>query len=165
MIISDIIRSQFHATLAMLKQAITRCPDGLWNDPQDRNKFWRVAYHALFYTHLYLSSSDVEFKPWAMHHEDYQFLGPKPWPPHDLPTIGTPYTREDLLAYVDVCWQFIDTQLPLIDFEGSSGFSWQPYNKLELQIYNIRHLQQHTGELMERLGSCAQIEVDWIGSA
>ncbi|MEW6285814.1 MAG: hypothetical protein AB1509_06275 [Chloroflexota bacterium] len=24
-------------------------------------------------------------------------------------------------------------------------------NKLELQIYNIRHIQQHTGELYERL--------------
>ena len=35
--------------------------------------------------------------------------------------------------------------------------------KLELQIYNLRHLQQHTGELMERLGSRAGIDVDWVG--
>jgi hypothetical protein len=163
--IPDIICSQYHASLAMLKQAINCCPDYLWNDQQDRNKFWHLAYHVLFYTHLYLSSSDEEFKPWAMHRDDYQFLGPKPWPPHDLPKIGTPYTREDILTYLSVCWQFVDTQLPLIDFESPSGFSWQPYNKLELQIYNIRHLQQHTGELMERLGSRAQIEVNWIGSA
>ena len=163
--IMDIYRSQYHATLTMLKQAITRCPPGLWDDPEDHNKFWQLAYHALFYTHLYLSTSDEEFKPWVMHREDYQFMGPKPWPPHDLPKIGDPYSPGDLLAYLDVCWQFVDTQVPALDFDAPSGFSWQPFNKLELQIYNIRHLQQHVGELMERLGSRVKIDVNWIGSA
>jgi hypothetical protein len=50
-----------------------------------------------------------------------------------------------------------------LDPEAESGFYWLPMNKLELQIYNIRHLQQHTGELMERLGSRAGVEVDWVG--
>jgi hypothetical protein len=162
--IPDIIRSQYHATLAMLKQTITRCPDELWNGAQDRNKFWHVAYHAMFYTHLYLSVREVEFKPWVNHRADAQFMGPKPWPPHDLPEIGEPYTREDLNAYIDYCWQFVDSQVPALDMESSSGFDWLPMNKLELQIYNIRHLQQHTGELMERLGNRAGIDVDWRGS-
>jgi hypothetical protein len=137
----------------------------MWNSLQDRNKFRHLAYHALFYTHLYLSSSDGDFKPWVRHREDYQFMGPKPWPPHDIPKIGAPYSPEELLAYVDVCWQFVDSQLQGLVLDSPSGFSWQPYNKLELQIYNIRHLQQHTGELMERLGARAQIDVIWIGSA
>jgi len=47
--------------------------------------------------------------------------------------------------------------------DSPSGFDWQPISKLELQIYNIRHLQQHTGELMERLGSRANLDMDWIG--
>ena len=38
-----------------------------------------------------------------------------------------------------------------LDLEAHSGFEWLPFGKLELQIYSIRHLQQHTGELMERL--------------
>ncbi len=36
-------------------------------------------------------------------------------------------------------------------------------SKAELQIYTIRHLQQHIGELMERLGSRAEVDVDWAG--
>ena len=44
-----------------------------------------------------------------------------------------------------------------------NGFDWLPMNKAELQIYTIRHLQQHAGEtLMERLGSRAGIDVDWV---
>jgi hypothetical protein len=159
-----IFRSQYRAALAMLKQAIEKCPPELWDDPQDRTKFWHVVYHALFYTHLYLHTREEDFKPWDQHREDYQFLGPKPWPPHDLPKIDEPYTREDILAFFDVCWNFVDQQVPTLNLEAESGFYWQTFNKLELQIYNIRHLQQHTGELMERLGSRAKIDVDWRGS-
>jgi hypothetical protein len=162
--VQGIIRSQYHAVLAMLKQTIIRCPDDLWNAPQDHNKFWHVAYHAVFYTHLYLSTREEEFTPWEHHREDAQFMGPKPWPPHDLPKLGEPYLREDLIAYIDYCWQFVDTQVPALDLGGPSGFAWQSISKLEMQIYNIRHIQQHTGELMERLGSRAGIDVDWRGS-
>lgn len=45
----------------------------------------------------------------------------------------------------------------------TSGFKWLPVNKFELQLYTIRHLQQYAGELMERLGAGAQIDVAWIG--
>jgi hypothetical protein len=34
---------------------------------------------------------------------------------------------------------------------------------LELHFYDIRHLQQHTGELSERLGSQGEIMVEWVG--
>jgi len=162
--ISDILRSQYHATLAMLKQAIEKCPSELWNDPQDRSKFWHVAYHALFYTHLYLHTRWEDLKLWERHRAEYEFLGSKPWPPHAPPNIGEPYTREDVLAFFDVCWNFVDQQVPALDLETPSGFDWLPFNKLELQIYNLRHTQQHTGELMERLGSRASIGVDWKAS-
>jgi hypothetical protein len=44
-----------------------------------------------------------------------------------------------------------------------SGFYWLPMNKLELQIYNIRHIHAHAGELAERLSQRAGIEIDWVG--
>jgi hypothetical protein len=50
-----------------------------------------------------------------------------------------------------------------MDLEAESGFYWLPFDKLELQFYNIRHVQQHTGELCERLGAQGEIEVDWVG--
>ena len=54
-------------------------------------------------------------------------------------------------------------RVPQLDLEAESGFGWLPFGKLELQFYNIRHLQQHTGELMERLGTRAHVDVDWVG--
>jgi hypothetical protein len=48
-----------------------------------------------------------------------------------------------------------------VDIDGPSGFDWLPGSRLAAQIYTIRHLQQHTGELMERLGARAGKDVDW----
>jgi hypothetical protein len=157
-----IIRSQYLSALEMLKQTISRCPEAIWNDPADKTKFWRIAYHVLFFTHLYLQDSLGTFKPWALHRKDYESLGPLPQPPHDMPKIGEPYDQETVLTYLAFCQQQVAEQVPGLNMEAESGFHWLPCNKLELQIYNIRHLQQHTGELMDRLGTRAGIELDWV---
>jgi hypothetical protein len=148
----QIIRSQYLATLEMLKAAIEKCPDALWNDPSDKNKFWHVAYHALFYTHLYLQPTEQDFRPWAKHRKA-----------HDLAKPADPYSKEEVLEYLAFCQQQVIEQVPQLNLDAESGFDWLPFDKAELQIYTIRHLQQHAGELMERLGSRAGIDVDWVG--
>jgi hypothetical protein len=161
---SQIIISQYQAALEMLKETITKCPESIWNSPVDKTKFWHIAYHALFYTHLYLQDTEQAFKPWAKHRQEYQFIGQTPWPPHAPPKIGEPYDKESLLEYLAFCRQQVEERVPQLDLEAASGFSWLPFGKLELQIYTIRHLQQHTGELMERLGARADVEIHWVGS-
>ena len=149
----EVIRSQYQASLEMLRQAIARCPDALWDNPGDKNKFWNIAYHTLFYTHLYLQESAQAFRPWAKHRKDYENF-----------VIGMrePFTTQDVLAYLEVCRQQVDEKTSQLKLDAESGFGWVPCNKLELQFYNIRHIQQHTGELMERLGTRAGIDVDWV---
>ena len=159
----DVIISQYQAALEMLKQAITKCPDSLWDGPDDKTKFWQITYHALFYTHLYLQDSEQAFTPWSKHRQEYQFLGQVPWPPHAPPQIGEPYDKDSVLEYLAFCQQVVTERVPRLNLEAASGFDWLPFGKLELQFYTIRHLQQHTGELMERLGSRAGVDVDWVG--
>jgi hypothetical protein len=50
-----------------------------------------------------------------------------------------------------------------LDLDAESGFHWLRFDKLQLQFYNIRHIQHHTGELCERLGGTGEIEVAWVG--
>jgi len=160
----QVITSQYLAALEMLRQTIEKCPEALWDDARDRNRFWHVAYHALFYTHLYLQTSEGDFKPWSGHRPQYQYLGSVPWAPPDAPKIGEPYAKADVLAYVDFCKAEVRTKVAALDLESAtSGFEWLPFGKLELQLYNLRHLQQHAGELMERLWTRESIEVDWVG--
>jgi hypothetical protein len=158
------IASQYLAALEMLKQTILKCPEALWDDPRDKNRFWQIAYHALFYTHLYLQESESTFTPWPRHRENYQFLGSTPWPPHAPPDIGEAYSPAEVLAYLEVCQEQAKEKVVALDLDAAdSGFHWLPFGKLELQLYNLRHLGQHIGELMDRLGTRAAIEVDWVG--
>ncbi len=161
--IRQVLRSQFDAALDMLEHTVRLCPDAMWDDPADRNRFWHVAYHVLFYTDLYLSPNELAFTPWALHREHHQFFGALPWPPHDPVAIGAPYTRDDVLAYLALCRDHVAGQLASVNLDAPSGFEWLPFGKLELQLYNLRHIQQHTGELMERLGARVGVDVPWVG--
>lgn len=161
--VKEVVRSQYLAVLAMFEDAIVKCPEAIWAAPEPKNRFWHVAYHALFYTHLYLQPTGADFKPWSKHREQYQFMGPVPWPPHGEPQIGEPYAKEDVLEYLTFCRDEVEKQVPALNLDAPSGFDWLPFNKLELQIYSIRHVQQHVGELSERLGAQAAIDVQWVG--
>jgi hypothetical protein len=151
-----VIQSQYKAALAMLRQAVEQCPDALWTDTSYQNPFWRVAYHVLIYTHFYLGPNEEDFVPWEKHQQDLQLLG------QPIPGARV-YSRAELLDYIGIVLAEVDRQVPALDLGAESGFDWLPFNKLELQFYNIRHIQQHTGELCERLGAQGEVEVGWVG--
>ena len=162
--IKRVLISQYLAALEMLKRTVDSCPDRVWADVEPKNKFWHIAYHAIFYTHLYLQHTEEDFIPWKGHREDLQFMGNLPGSSQDRPPVEQPFSKEELLEYLEYFREQVSTVVPALDLEsGDSGFYWLPFNKLELQFYNIRHLQQHTGELCERLGSDVGINVNWVG--
>lgn len=146
-------QSQYFAALEMMRQLVTQCPPDLWDRASDRNAFWQLAYHALFYTHFYLHPGENAFQPWLKHRPAI----------HRMESRENPYSQADLLEFIDVCQGEVVRQLSALDPEADSGFDWLPFDKFELQIYNLRHLQQHVGELSERLGCERQIEIDWVG--
>ncbi|MEX2582950.1 MAG: hypothetical protein WD766_06740, partial [Gemmatimonadota bacterium] len=67
-----ILKSQYHATLAMLRETIERCPDELWYGDDHPNACWQIAYHALYFTHLYLQPNEAAFRPWEHHQSRVQ---------------------------------------------------------------------------------------------
>src|SRR5437867_3025594 len=93
-----IIISQFEAGLRMLRLAIESCPPEMWDDASHTNRFWRLAYHALFYTHLYLSPTEEEFAPWPNGTPGLHFLD-EPLPASGAEPQRALYSPDDLLAY------------------------------------------------------------------
>jgi len=148
--VKQVIQSQYLASLEMLKQVIVKCPETLWDAPGNQDKFWRKSYHALFYAHLYLQNTEKDFVAWEKHHN---------------PEDESPFTKDEALEYLSFVEKQVAERVPAMNLEAESGFYWLPFDKLELQFYNIRHIQQHTGELYERLGSQENIELSWISSS
>ncbi len=144
--IRRVIQSQYLSALAMLKQAIIKCPQAIWDSPQDKDRSWFKAYHALYYAHLYLHPTRKDFVRWKG---------------HGKPASSRPLTKQEVLEYLAFVEQEVIRQVPLTDLEANSGFRDIRVDKLELQFVNIRHIQQHTGELYERLGVRRNIRLDW----
>ena len=113
---------------------------------------------------MYLQESEAQFVPWNKHRNNYQFMGPLPWPPHTKPEIDHPYSKEEILEYFDLCRRQAEEKIPSMDLDAGSGFYWLPFKKFELQIYNIRHIQHHTGALIDRLRTIEDIGIDWAAA-
>jgi hypothetical protein len=162
------LKSQYHASLAMLRDAIERCPDDLWLSTEHRNAFWQVAYHTLFFTHLYLHPRLQAFRPWEGHqsgvqHED-GIAGPAD-PKSTLPLIPEPYTKAQALSYWSVVDAMLDAAVDALDLSSpDSGFHWYRMSKLEHQLVNLRHVQHHAAQLADRLRASHDIGIAWVAA-
>lgn len=167
-LLRSILKSQYHAALAMLGQAIERFPEERWLGDGETNAPWQIAYHTLFFAHCYMMPSEHAFVPWEHHQPDNQYpdaiAGP-PDPESDLPLLPEPYTREQALAYWNVCDAMVDATVDSLDLLSTdSGFHWYPVPKLEHQIVNLRHIQHGAAQLADRLRAIADVGVDWAGA-
>jgi hypothetical protein len=162
--IPEAIANQYHAVLNMLGQAIELCPEPLWLSASGAspNRFWHIANHALFYTHFYLAPSEAAFIPWRSYQRESRLLAPDPSRLDEPQIVDAQYTRHELLEYAQFCHHEVDAQTKALDLDAPSGFHWLPFNKLELQFYNIRHAAHHAGQLSERLRSQANLGVSWV---
>ena len=152
------LKSQYYASLSMLRQAIDACPPELWTTDRYANPFWQVAYHTLFYTHLYLQPAEADFVPWERHREGYNSFG------GEGPSNPVPYSVEEIQSYWHHCHDMVDSAVDRLDLTSAeSGFYWYRMSKLEHQFVNIRHIQHHTGQLSDRLRQEADRGVEWVG--
>lgn len=155
------LKGQYRAGIAMLRQCIERCPDDLWTSGEHPRTFWRIAYHAIFYTHLYAQRDLASFVPFEEHDESV----PNLWLDDDepVPPIREPYSKDHMLRYVDYVDRSIEGWVDSLDMESEeSGFYWyKNFPKLDHQILSVRHLQGHVGQLSELL-MAAGVDIDWI---
>lgn len=155
--IAEIIVSQFEAALCMFDQCLRACPDEHWDGPIAKYPFWMVAYHTLCYVDCYLSRGQSAFLP-------RPDLHPKGMQEYEEEYPSRRFERAELLRYVENCRAKIRTELTADDeasLAAPSGFPWLPFTRLELHLYNLRHLAHHTGQLQAFLRR-AGVETGWV---
>ena len=165
---------QFGAAIDMLENALVACPTSLWTQrlwrdppppgfPPEFAEFWYLAYHTLIWLDLYLSGSREE-----------EFAPPAPFAQGELDSVEAlperPYTKEELHAYLASTRQKCHTTLVALTDEQARRpveYPWsegQPISFLELQLYNLRHVQEHAAQLSLFLGQHAIPDeaLDWV---
>jgi hypothetical protein len=160
-----ILKSQYHASLAMLKETIEQCPEELWFSNEHKNCCWQVSYHALFFAHLYLQPNEAAFQPFE--HPDGIFLAeddPPQWAAGQR-RIPAPYSKKQVLSYCDFCDHNVDHWVDALNLHSADcGFNWYDVSKLEHQFVSIRHIQHHQAQLADRLRFKADVGIRWHGS-
>ncbi len=170
-----ILWKQFGAAIDMFDNALMACPDALWRQrlwptpadnslPPESAEFWYLAYHALFWLDLYLFGSVEGFAP------------PAPFTLEELDPAGVvperPYSREELRAYLASARQKCRAAIETMTDERARqpvSFPWargQDVTYVELQFYNMRHVQEHAAQLSLLLGQHGvHAEQSWVARA
>ena len=153
------LKGQYHASLVMLRQAVETCPDELWNAGNPPRQFWRLAYHTLFYTHMYMEDRVEDFRAWSKHRDDVESDAERE------KMDAVPYTKAEILEYLVIVDNKVDARVEAMDLEAPEcGIPWYKMRKLDHQMMNIRHVQEHAGQLRDRLLE-AGIDQKWVGAA
>lgn len=166
--IKTILKSQYHAALAMLVDAIEKYPEDQWLTTYHTNAAWQIAYHTIYFAEFYARSTWENFTPALSHgvatQNDDGIPGP-PDPKSELPLMPDPFTKEQVLSYAKAVDAGMDAAIDTMDVMSSeSGFYWYKVSKLEHQMINLRHIQHGTAQLADRLRSIADLGVKWVGA-
>jgi hypothetical protein len=160
-ILKTTVWQQFGASIDTLDDAISACPDLLWTavlwDDQDDpryGQFWFVAYHTLFWLDLFLTGSSAGFAP------------PAPFIRGSLPE--KPYSKDEVSSYLKQCRQKCQLVIEALTDEKANQictFDWMEPTFLELQLYCMRHVQEHAAQLSLLLGQNGISGPDWVAKA
>jgi hypothetical protein len=97
---------------------------------------------------------------------DEGFAPPSPFTRGALPE--QPYPKEQILAYLGQCRGKCQATIETLTEEKAQQrcvFEWMAPSFLELQLYSMRHVQEHAAQLSLALGQQGVTGFDWIATA
>jgi hypothetical protein len=167
---NEMLWRQFGAAIDMFSECLRDCPDelwekSLWQDQPDQwvadgfSAFWYLGYHTLFWLDLYLTGAEEGFVP----PEPFDLVEMK-----EDEALPRTYTREQLLHYLEYCRRKCQETIGVMSNEQANRlcrFAWGELPFAELQLYNLRHVQEHGAQLRMFLGQQAGKSSGWVTRA
>jgi hypothetical protein len=149
------LTGQFEAALAMLHGCVRRCPLEHWEKKVANDSFRQIAYHTLFYADYYLSPGESAFELRECHRRGGDERGPD---------LSAGLEKGETIAYLATCREKLLATMAAETGEtlaAPCGFSRWPFSRIELHVYNVRHVQHHTGALSAFLRKVAEDKERW----
>ena len=82
--------------------------------------------------------------------------------------LGKPITSNDVLSqsdiahFVDHIVQCIPRYLERFSMDSDCWPNWYSLSQMEFHMNNLRHIQHHVGQLIERHRSIKALDVPWL---
>lgn len=150
---NQMVWRQFKLTMDSFEKALHDCPDELWEkrlwkDQPDQwvasgfSTYWYLCYHTLFWIDLYLTGAEEGFMP------------PAPFDlveMEDNEVLPRTYTRAELLSYFDTLRQKCSGTILNLTSDQAQRLCTFPWGELpygELLLYIMRHVDEHSAQLL-----------------
>jgi hypothetical protein len=153
--------SQFGASIDMLENAISLWPDAYWDS---QKRFFYIAYHTLVFLDYYLTTTPENFKSSLPFTLTDEFVDEA----LDDVIPDKIYSKQELLEYAKICRARCEQVVNQLTMESISD-RWvevdggMNYGRLEILLYNMRHVQHHAAQLNMLLRQTTGTAPKWVG--
>jgi hypothetical protein len=155
------LASQYKTALTMLRGVVNETEEDAWlYTDETKEAAWHIAYHAVYYANIYCSPREEAVQRWDRQSNDCRILGPTPCPPHERFVPSESYSKADIIEFIDFVLKVIPEYLEHLEPEKPCWPHWYKQNQFELHVNNLRHIQHHAAQLVERNGGSS---VGWLG--
>lgn len=141
----QIVIGQFEAAFCMMDHCIVQCTDEQWESLIAAASVRWAAYHTLFFVDHYLTPTEAGFTLRPLH-----AIGGNELSDELSPGLSRAATRE----YLAICREKARVEI-MAETEKTlaapAAFTWRKFPRAELHLYNLRHLQHHTGAISAHL--------------
>ncbi len=161
-----ILTNQYEASLSTLNHCVKLCDTEMWEKRVFDLSVSQSVIHVLFFADMYLhESNDDTFRQQPFHlsnsdsFRDYEEMQDK--------KQEYEYSRSFIEAYLEHCLKKVALELGGACeawLREPSPFSWIKSTRSEVHIYNIRHIQHHSAQLILRLRQEGLDEFPWYRS-
>jgi DinB superfamily len=153
-----ILWHQFGGSIDMLEAAIIACPENVWSGgSRPESEFWYLVYHTLFWLDYYTSESVENFAP------------PAPYTLGEFDPAGVfpdrVYERAEMLEYLEFAREKVRVLIHGLTPETMAlrfVNEYRDYSRLEILLYNMRHVQHHAAQLYMILRQRTDSAPNWV---
>jgi hypothetical protein len=147
----EVLQKQYTKSFSILKKAISIYDETIWLNHVDyKSPAWQIVYHTLFYANIYCSSSENDIVQWNILRTDYHDFRKT----HELEKNNiislVPYTKTEMMEFAIFIEGNIPGYLSKMRPDEKCWPFWYDESQLEFHINNLRHIQHHIGEIIER---------------
>jgi len=161
--IKEIIWNQFGASIDMLTNAISKCPDDYFIT---HRRFYYIAFHSAIFLDYYLTIPPCDFSPLLPFTQTEPIDRPKEAIDDLVP--NKIYSKQELIEYLvqsrgkckELIYALTDEKLKERFKEGEEANDMD-YPILEILLYNMRHTQHHTAQLNMLLRQDIDKHIEW----
>jgi hypothetical protein len=161
--IKELLWNQFGASIDMLTNAISNCPDDYF---MNNRRFYYIAFHSAIFLDYYLTIPPSDFSPMLSFTQ--KEVKDRPVEAIDDLIPDKIYGKQEIVGYVkqsrEKCKQIIyaltNEKLNETFKEGDQPNDMD-YPILEILIYNMRHTQHHTAQLNMLLRQDIDRHMEW----